>query len=450
MNNNRSDKNEQGVALVVTLLFLMALGVLSAALVSTSHNEMKTSAAYKYSQQAFYVANAGVQRSVEWYANIYGNPIPYSYDPTTNPVEFGSDPVLLAGKDGDSSVYPDESVSSDFHNRFHNASLQADSRNMGVYAVNATLVKHIPTQFLNPADFEHPIQSAIERWEISSIGYWGSAGDPLGIAQITAIVENSGGAFFDRALWGIDGVDMGGESSVDSYDPTLPLPNSGDMGAIGSNGDVTANGDITVKGDVACGPGGDIDITGSSVVTGDRIYLPEPRVFPPIPEFEAGTININIKPGGADTLTQNPTNKYGSITVKGTLTIQEGTYYIDELLVTSQGVITLEGPVTLFVKSGLEMEGQGTGNDPSQPGQLTVYYSGEDDAKWAGGSEISASVYAPNAELHLVGNSEFYGSFIGRSVDTQGGATVHFDQGSLNRHRVQQPFRLISWSQDSF
>jgi len=44
-------------------MFLMAMGILSTALVFTVNNEMMTSAAYKYSQQAYYIASTGVHRS---------------------------------------------------------------------------------------------------------------------------------------------------------------------------------------------------------------------------------------------------------------------------------------------------------------------------------------------------------------------------------------------------
>jgi type II secretory pathway component PulK len=49
-------KNEQGTAIIAPLMFLMAMGVLSTALIFTVQNEMKASAAYKYGQQAMNVA----------------------------------------------------------------------------------------------------------------------------------------------------------------------------------------------------------------------------------------------------------------------------------------------------------------------------------------------------------------------------------------------------------
>jgi hypothetical protein len=63
----------------------MAMGLLSTALVFTVNNEMMTSAAYKYSQQAFYVANAGVHQAVDWYRSTSYVPAMETYDLTNLP-----------------------------------------------------------------------------------------------------------------------------------------------------------------------------------------------------------------------------------------------------------------------------------------------------------------------------------------------------------------------------
>ena len=93
-------KNEQGVALITTLLFLTVMGLLSTTLVFTVQNEMQTSASYKYSQQAFYTADAGVQKAVYWYRNNYHNTYQTNiaisgadnFDTTEYPVEMNKYP----------------------------------------------------------------------------------------------------------------------------------------------------------------------------------------------------------------------------------------------------------------------------------------------------------------------------------------------------------------------
>jgi hypothetical protein len=59
-------------------------------------------------------------------------------------------------------------------------------------------------------------------------------------------------------------------------------------------------------------------------------------------------------------------------------------------------------------------------------------------------------VYAPNAAVTLVGNSNFYGAFIGKTVNDSGTPRVHFDEESTKKDLMQRPFRLITWSQDTY
>jgi Tfp pilus assembly protein PilX len=445
--------NEQGAALIATLMFLMAMGVLSTALIFTVQNEMKTSAAYKYSQEAFYVANAGVQRAVQWYANAYNPHTPSSdYDLTSYPVKFSGNPVLLAGQSGYSTVYPDGSTTSSFSAQFSETSdqavVQADSNNSGRYALNATLLKYSEAHFINPNDFTN-YTSAVERWRINSIGYWGSVANPLGISQITAIIENRGSSLFDRALWGIDLVDLGGTSYIDSYDPSQPYggDNIGDMGSIGSNGTVEGSGGAEIRGDVAYGPTGSISLGSNTTVTGDIIHLPEPRSFPPIPPFNVGSGNLTVNANRSATISPG---EFGSITVRGDLYLNPGYYYIDDLSVTSNGTIHVSGSTTIFVKSGFDLEGQGIVNDSLNPVDMAIYYSGTDPAKLSGSASVAIEYYGPNSDLSLTGGTDFFGSFIGKTVKSVGGANVHFSEASLNKHLIPRPFRLITWSQDTF
>jgi hypothetical protein len=45
-----------------------------------------------------------------------------------------------------------------------------------------------------------------------------------------------------------------------------------------------------------------------------------------------------------------------------------------------------------------------------------------------GGSTQAMLVYAPNADVILSGNADFYGSLIGRTVTNTGGAAIHHDR----------------------
>jgi hypothetical protein len=450
--NSKDFENQQGIALIATLLFMLALGVLSTALVFTVQNEMKSSAAYKYSQQSFYVANAGVQKAVQWYGNeaTYAPHLPATdYDIARLPVGYSGSDVKLAGTG--SSVYPQSSVISTFAGQFSNVALAANGQNSGVYSVQSTLLKYKPANFINPATLI-TYASATERWRIRSTGYWGTVGNPMGIAQITAVIENSGNALFDKALWGIDWVNLGGTVLIDSYDPALGAyggTNIGSNGSVGSNGYITANGNVEVKGDVAY-----YDATNSTItqqyVTGQIIHLQEQRTFPPIPNFSVGATNITKNSTGTTTI--NP-GSYGDINIKkGTLLLNPGTYYFNSITDSANGSLAIGGgsDTTIFVKTALDLGGSGVINSSGDPTKLTIYYRGTGEMKVHGNPAAFLEVYAPNAPLKFVGTSDFWGSFIGKTATVMGTPEIHFDEGCLNDNLIQRQFRIISWSQDTY
>jgi hypothetical protein len=451
-------KSERGTALVATLMFLMAMGVLSTALVFTVNNEMKTSTSYKYSEQAYYVANAGVQHAVEWFADSanYAPSVPGNlYDATTLPVQFGGNPVTLAGQTGSTSIYPAGETAAAFGAEFSNKSLAASGINSGAYALNATLLKYTPAHFIHPVTFVS-YDSAMERWQLDSMGYWGpTVAKPLGTAKITAVIANSGNALFDRALWGIDGLDMGGTVLVDSYNPALgPYggTNVGSLGSVGSNMSVSATGGVEVKGDVAFGPTGSFTTAGNPTVTGSIIQLQEPRYFPPIPDFGVGVADVTPKNGTIEIWPGQYRN--ADIGAKGVLLLNPGVYYFDSITEAATASLQIKGGLTqdttIFVKTSLDLSGQGVMNPNGDPTRLTVYYSGTSEAKLAGGASAFVEVYAPNAPVRFVGTSDFFGSFIGKTVTIQGTPEVHFDEGCLQRNLLQRPFRIITWSKNSF
>jgi len=456
MRNKKEDlefENEEGSALVIALLCLLVLGVTSTAIVFTTQGEIMSSAAYKYSQQAFYVANAGVQRAVLWYNSGYVPHLPAAdYDTTYFPVRYSGSGVQLTGYSGGSAVYPDSTIAADFMTNLGNQTLQADTKNSGVYDLSSSLIKYEPRSFLNPTTFD-PYPSAIERWRVTSIGYWRTSANPIGEAQITAMIQNDGTTIFGKALWGKDGISLGGTNLIDSYDPRLgPYggTNIGDMGTTGSDGLISVNGSVTVRGDMQYGPDGSYtQAGGSATISGGVMQLPEYHYFPPIPDFDVGTINVTVPTKKSETI---PAGSYGAITLRAqaVLTLGAGDYYIDSIDMSALSEIHVTGATRLFIKSGMSLAGQSIMNDTGLPENLTIFYAGTDDVTLVGGTGFYGSVYAPDAHVTLSGTCDFFGSFIGKTVSDSGTPQVHFDEGSLNRCLLPQPFRVVTWSQDVY
>jgi len=137
------------------------------------------------------------------------------------------------------------------------------------------------------------------------------------------------------------------------------------------------------------------------------------------------------------------------------LALNPGTYYFDSISEAATGSLQINGDLstttTIFVKTSLDLSGQGVVNLNGDPTRLTINYAGSNQAKIAGGASAFVELYAPNAPLQLVGTSNFFGSFIGKTVQVQGTPDVHFvDEGCLEKNLLQRQFRLISWSKNSF
>jgi|GEM_PF-1463687 len=458
--DTKSRKNEKGVALVATLMFLVVLGLLSTTLVFTVQNEIQSSTAYKYNQQAFYVADAGIQKALQWYRNSYTPHTPGTdYDRTKYPVEYNSSAVLLAGQTGYSSAYPESGVISTFTTAFGNKSLQADANNNGAYAINATLLKYAPTIFFDLATFSR-YNSAYERWRINSIGYWGNVNNPLAVSRIEAIIENNGNAFFDRGLWGIDSLVAQGDVIVDSFDPAKGVwdetTNNGYRGSIGSNGVITSNGNITVQGDVGYGPAGDYVVNGgASDVSGSVLQMPEEKYFPPIPNFSTGVGNTNINNntitinGGPDLQNCTPLGSY-RIGANATLVLPGGYYCFKGINIGAGGTVEVTGNTHIFVSDTVALGGNGIVTPPGyDPMDVRINYSGTAQADLTGSTSAFMEVYAPNANLKLNGGPEYHGSFIGKDLIVSGGVHVHFNEDGEARDRIQRPFRIVSWTQRS-
>lgn len=459
MRPNMKNNNEQGTALIATLIFLLAMGVLSTALVFTVNSEMKTSASYKYNQQAFYLAESGVQEAVRWFSDpsLYeASTYLGQWNLSTLPPGFGSGSSAVPVAIGQSGSYSDgpTALLTIFRNAFNTTN---NTRSVGsqssVYTVSAKLLRHTPAHFISATvnsetpDGNGGYNSAVERWQIEAVGYWGSVSNPLGMARVTAIIENDGDAFFDRALWGIDGVNLTGTTLIDSYDPRFPYgsSNSGNLGAIGTNGDITGGGSAQVKGTVACMAGQTCDPPSQ---TDAVITLSEPRTFNPIEPFTTGSTKLNVKNKESDSFDALD-GRYSSVTVAsgGILTIPAGVWYMDSLDV--KGDIIVTGDATLYIASSMDVSAQSIVNSTGSPKNLNVFYTGTTDSKWTGGVDVTATVYSPNAGLTLRGSAAFFGSFVAKSIDNAGGAEVHFDQGALKRNLIRRPFRIITWSRNS-
>ncbi len=114
---------------------------------------------------------------------------------------------------------------------------------------------------------------------------------------------------------------------------------------------------------------------------------------------------------------------------------QTTTYNFQGFTTGSQTQILYAGPVVINVKSSLDIGGQGAIQGGSSTPASAIHWNfkggnGEVVALHGGGDTVGV-FYAPNNQLKLYGNGQFYGAIAGKSVDLNGSTKIHIDQDAL-------------------
>lgn len=91
-----------------------------------------------------------------------------------------------------------------------------------------------------------------------------------------------------------------------------------------------------------------------------------------------------------------------------------------------------EGELDLFIAGDMLSIGAGSFGDSSRPAASRIYIGGTHDVTLIGASGFVGNVYAPNARITAVGDTEVYGSLFGGSVSMPGYLSIHYDRAILD------------------
>ena len=278
-------------------------------------------------------------------------------------------------------------------------------------------------------------------------------------------------------------------------------------GNLGSNGNVNTAANTTINGTFsspdtgvgACGGGGGVDalsgntgaVTGCSLSTTScapapgLVKLPQTvtMVTPQIPNTVSapatslgnGDVPLTLTPCSG-TCPQNGANNgnYGDIAISGGKTniatfvpavvggvCQPGIYYVNSISLAGNASIAI-GPcpnnpavympiIINIVGNGqatpLDIGGNGISNAAYNSTLLQIQYAGTGAINLHGNGDSSAVLYAPNAGITFSGNANWYGSVIGKTIQSNGGASVsiHYD-----RALAANLMTVGNWTLDTF
>ena len=485
---------ERGFALPVALMVLLLLSVLAAGSLFVANQEVFATSNYRVLSQSSYIAEAGLQRGIEWLINTYP-----TLPGTTNAANFngacypsvpagdacGSAPVLLAGITPADANYPLADVQDAFVEDLSDQPLVGGTL-QGTYSVDAQLlnISQVSTGMFPPFQVDTK-----EKWLLTARGQI-AGGTQQGTVTASAVLEKLFRTFFSDALYGICSVSrVAGNTATDSYNsdqgPYGVGNQSNTQAGVGSNGRVTTQGNTTaIGGDVTFGPGnpaagcpaGTTAAVNSAVVNG-TIQSGAPRTFPALPAFPS--------PGGPDiTLTGNDIDNrapgnYGEVRVSANASLvlngsgdvnNPNIYNFDSISLTGGNSVILINPpgsnVHINIRgttitpppsgdcagSGAHFAGQGifSGNPPPPPRTVSINYYGTNCLVMTGGSTFSGLIYAPNGTVMLGGNGNLYGAVVANNTELFGNRSVHYDRSLQDERGAMMPLQVVAFSRPRF
>lgn len=240
--------SQRGVVLVVVTLALVLLTAIITSAHFTIVSQTTSSSSYRLSTQAFYVAEAGAQRAIDWFSHNY-NPITLStaninvYPPTIS----GSN-ITITNINGSPGNYPDSTVRTNFQTYLGlNTATTGTPNNFqivtgtgganpvtGQYIVTATLLSTKQIKVFPGID------RTAEKWKIDSVGRLLNGTVELARADNSTIIETLVTPAVNNAVCVKDSFDFNGQVPVDGYDSALnpygagSPANSGNPANIGS------------------------------------------------------------------------------------------------------------------------------------------------------------------------------------------------------------------------
>ncbi|MBT9586914.1 hypothetical protein IV102_26470 [bacterium] len=188
-----------------------------------------------------------------------------------------------------------------------------------------------------------------------------------------------------------------------------------------------------VMGNIRVGVGGNpsnvirIDSSGSYTGTASAASasVPVPAYTPPFP---VGTTDVNLAGSATQTLTPGA---YRDLQLGGnaSLSLDAGVYVFRQINLSNCSKLLVNGPVTVFLLDDLHMDGSAKLNDLGSPANFKLYSTNTSSARLGmyGTSRAYMAAAGKRLELSPYDTSEFFGSFVGLSIDTWDDCQIHYD-----------------------
>ncbi|MBZ5528575.1 MAG: hypothetical protein LAN71_11820 [Acidobacteriia bacterium] len=516
----KNKRNERGSALILTLILLLVMSVMAASMMFLAQSETWATMNYRMMSQTRYAAETGIQAAANYLMFTYVPPstatdqlTSYNYQ-TVSPVTLGvgssAPAVVLSSINGESAVYADSAVMSQYAN-VTKGTLTAGNTTLN-FASDAKLIAMRQVKVFGKSQ-----PATVQTWLVKGRG--NVVGVQNAQVEVTAILERLVTPMFAYAAFanssGCSALVFGGGAKTNSYNSASLTANGGTYatptfvasgGNVGTNGNLDDFGNSVINGSLStprtgtgtCSTGNVTALSGTNTPTGGIIELPQPILYPtpdpPSPMPPTGSLSINngpcgytgcnqpakngdyyltptLNPDGITAFTSSATNPtqyncstapatpctYPDITINAGAVVHltAGTYNINSIRFNGNASIVVDsGPVVMNIAgtglgsstSAVDLTGGSVTNSSLNPSNLQILYGGTNAVKVASGNAGAAMLAYAP---NAVGSITGSGDFYGSLIAN---TITDMGQGTIHYDSNLQVtmMNLGAWMLDSF
>lgn len=375
--------NNRGGALMIALALMAMLSVVAIVALNRSNTDVDMSYNQLHGDQAFYTAEAGIERA-------------------------------LAELDKD---------------RNWNTGFANEPLGRGFYSVavidSSTILALDDTIILRATGNVDGSEAEIEAWLVPEYIYpWKFAlwGDTILYMSNSACTDS----------W---------NSDSGTYGSTLDHT----LASIGSNGELTIINIASVGGDAISAIEGGITIDNMAVVRGDTMTGVDPRDLEIVDstEYVWAQDNSIAETGITGSYTYDPVTYSLDVGANEIAILSSGVYYFSDILVAQNGEIVLEpgAQVVIYMTGDLVLRNTTSINADGIPSQLLIFSTG-DLLSIGNNTALTGCFYAPDAEFVFDNYCDFFGSVVAEFVDFRNNTCFHYDR-SLAKIKKGETGKLL-------
>ncbi len=257
---------------------------------------------------------------------------------------------------------------------------------------------------------------------------------------------------FQYASFANGQITLANNTFVDSYDSSKGAynvaTNSNTNGDIGSNGTaagiISIGNNISVGGDVGTGAGGTVTLGSNSAIVGTTTHTENVS----LPAVTVPSALTGLASGGVDSISGSSNisagdYKYSSMSLSNNATLNVTgnvrIYLTAASAFTAGNNVTIkvasDASLQIFVDGVLSISNNVTLNSTGDvPKNLQIYstYTGSNGVSINNNGLLSAAIYAPGTGVSIGNNNDIFGSIMGKTVTLNNNSALHYDETLSN------------------